>query len=167
MNANDQTAVPALWRQVIEDDDIAPSSAAFKATPDHRSARRRIRTSPCRSTAGPCRRLLQRPAALHLAAAPSTSVPARPRSFRHHLPCHANAVRLHGGTSSSPTSDRDTGLMRPAKILPKPKPLPHGKADALFNVHLAGQCGDIAAIYHLAAPALAHRRRRLPRLAPR
>ena len=62
----------------------------------------------------------------------------------------ANAVRLNGGDVVFSDVDPDTGLMRPRDLEDALKRCPGGRADAVINVHLAGQTGDLAGIFTLA-----------------
>lgn len=60
----------------------------------------------------------------------------------------ANAPHLCGADIIFADVDPDTGLMRPADLV---EALNHaGHANALFNVHLAGQCGDVEEICAIA-----------------
>lgn len=62
----------------------------------------------------------------------------------------ANAVRLNGGDVIFADVDPDTGLMRPADLAEAIARCPNGRANAVINVHLAGQCGDLIALHALA-----------------
>lgn len=59
----------------------------------------------------------------------------------------ANAVRLNGGDVVFADVDPDSGLMRPCDLEEALSRCPGGRADAVFNVHLAGQTGDQAGLY--------------------
>jgi len=140
-------------RQVIEDDDIAavvdalrgeylttgPRVAEFEhALADATGAKHAI---ACANGT----------AALHLAAralnlAPGTTTIVPAITFI----ATANAVRLNGGDVVFADVDPDTGLMRPSDLAEALSRCPDGTANAVFNVHLAGQCGDVAGIRALA-----------------
>ena len=62
----------------------------------------------------------------------------------------ANAVRLNGGEVVFADVDPDTGLMRPQDLEEALSRCPDRRADAVFNVHLAGQTGDVVGIYSVA-----------------
>ena len=62
----------------------------------------------------------------------------------------ANAVRLNGGDVVFADVDPDTGLMRPRDLEAALGRCPDGRADAVFNVHLAGQTGDQAGLLSVA-----------------
>jgi UDP-4-amino-4,6-dideoxy-N-acetyl-beta-L-altrosamine transaminase len=62
----------------------------------------------------------------------------------------ANAVRLNGGDVVFSDVDPDSGLMRPSDLEEALSRCPGGRADAVFNVHLAGQTGDLAGLYTIA-----------------
>lgn len=62
----------------------------------------------------------------------------------------ANAVRLNGGDVVFSDVDPDSGLMRPRDLEEALSRCPGGRADAVFNVHLAGQTGDLAGLYTIA-----------------
>jgi len=62
----------------------------------------------------------------------------------------ANAVRLNGGEVVFSDVDPDSGLMRPRDLEEALSRCPGGRADAVFNVHLAGQTGDLAGLYTIA-----------------
>ena len=62
----------------------------------------------------------------------------------------ANAVRLNGGDVVFSDVDPDSGLMRPRDLEEALSRCPDGRADAVFNVHLAGQVGDLAGIFSIA-----------------
>lgn len=62
----------------------------------------------------------------------------------------ANAVRLNGGDVVFADVDPDSGLMRPRDLEEALSRCPGGRADAVFNVHLAGQTGDLAGLYTIA-----------------
>lgn len=62
----------------------------------------------------------------------------------------ANAVRLNGGEVVFADVDPDTGLMRPQDLEEALSRCPDKRADAVFNVHLAGQTGDVVGIYSVA-----------------
>ena len=62
----------------------------------------------------------------------------------------ANAVRLNGGDVVFADVDPDTGLMRPQDLSDALRRCPQGAANAVFNVHLAGQCGELRAIHAIA-----------------
>ena len=62
----------------------------------------------------------------------------------------ANAVRLNGGDVVFADVDPDTGLMRASDLTRALARCPNGAANAVINVHLAGQCGDLAEIHAIA-----------------
>jgi UDP-4-amino-4,6-dideoxy-N-acetyl-beta-L-altrosamine transaminase len=62
----------------------------------------------------------------------------------------ANAVRLNGGDVVFADVDPDSGLMRPRDLEEALSRCAGGRADAVFNVHLAGQTGEQAGIYAVA-----------------
>lgn len=62
----------------------------------------------------------------------------------------ANAVRLNGGDVVFADVDPDSGLMRPRDLEEALSRCPDQRADAVFNVHLAGQTGDLAGIFSIA-----------------
>jgi len=62
----------------------------------------------------------------------------------------ANAVRLTGGDVVFADVDPDSGLMRPQDLEEALTRCPGRRADAVFNVHLAGQIGDVAGIHDVA-----------------
>jgi UDP-4-amino-4,6-dideoxy-N-acetyl-beta-L-altrosamine transaminase len=62
----------------------------------------------------------------------------------------ANAVRLNGGDVVFADVDPDTGLMRPRDLEEALTRCPDRRADAVFNVHLAGQTGDQAGLFSVA-----------------
>jgi len=62
----------------------------------------------------------------------------------------ANAVRLNGGDVVFADVDPDTGLMRPRDLEEALSRCPDRRADAVFNVHLAGQTGDQAGLFSVA-----------------
>lgn len=65
----------------------------------------------------------------------------------------ANAVRLNGGDVVFADVDPDTGLLRPRDLEAALSRCPGGRADAVFNVHLAGQTGDQAGLLAIARHA--------------
>ncbi len=62
----------------------------------------------------------------------------------------ANAVRLNGGDVVFADVDPDSGLMRPRDLEEALSRCPDRRADAVFNVHLAGQTGDQAGLFSIA-----------------
>jgi dTDP-4-amino-4,6-dideoxygalactose transaminase len=62
----------------------------------------------------------------------------------------ANAVRLNGGDVVFADVDPDSGLMRPQDLEEAISRCPDRRADAVFNVHLTGQTGDLAGIFSVA-----------------
>lgn len=62
----------------------------------------------------------------------------------------ANAVRLNGGDVVFADVDPDSGLMRPRDLEEALSRCPDRRADAVFNVHLAGQTGDQAGLFSVA-----------------
>ena len=153
MNATIKQPFLPYGRQVIEDDDIAAVVAALQSDylttgPRVAEFEQALAEATGAKHAVACS---NGTAALHLAAraldlGPGTTTIVPAITFL----ATANAVRLHGGDVVFADVDPDTGLMRPQDLAEALSRCPNGKADALFNVHLAGQCGDVAAIYHLA-----------------
>ena len=88
-------------------------------------------------------------AALHMAAraldlGPGTKVIVPAVTFL----ATASAPHMNGAEIVFADVDPETGLMRPEDL--KAAFARAGKADAVFNVHLNGQCGDIEAIAKIA-----------------
>ena len=140
-------------RQVIEDDDIAAVVDALRS--DHLTTGPRVAEfeKALASVTGAKHVIAcsNGTAALHLAAralnlgaGTTTIVPAV--TFL----ATANAVRLNGGDVVFADVDPDTGLMCASDLAGALARCPEGAANAVFNVHLAGQCGDLAEIHALA-----------------
>ena len=155
-----KTAVPATeqqpaflpyGRQVIEDDDIAavtqalrgdflttgPAVARFEtALADYVSAKHAV---VCANGT----------AALHMAAraldlGPGTKIIVPSITFL----ATANAPHMNGAEIVFADVDPNTGLMRPQDL--KDAIARAGKAHAVFNVHLNGQCGEVEEIARIA-----------------
>jgi len=136
-------------RQVIEDDDIAAVTAALRS--DYLTTGPRVaefeHALAAATGAKHAMACSNGTAALHLAAralnlGPGTTTIVPAVTFL----ATANAVRLNGGDVVFADVDPDTGLLRPADLTEALSRCPGGKANAVINVHLAGQCGDLAAI---------------------
>jgi UDP-4-amino-4,6-dideoxy-N-acetyl-beta-L-altrosamine transaminase len=140
-------------RQVIEDDDIAAVVEALRS--DYLTTGPRVAAferALCEATDA-CHAIActNGTAALHLAAralnlGPGTTTIVPAVTFL----ATANAVRLNGGDVVFADVDPNTGLMRPFDLAEALTRCPGGKANAVFNVHLAGQCGDVEAIHAVA-----------------
>lgn len=140
-------------RQVIEDDDIAAVVEALRSDylttgPRVAEFERALASATGAKHAIACS---NGTAALHLAAralnlGPGTTTIVPAITFL----ATANAVRLNAGNVVFADVDPDTGLMRPRDLTEALSRCPGGTANAVFNVHLAGQCGDLAAIRALA-----------------
>ena len=140
-------------RQVIEDDDIAAVVAALRS--DYLTTGPRVaefeRALSAATNANHAIACANGTAALHLAAralnlGPGTTTIVPTVTFL----ATANAIRLNGGDVVFADVDPDTGLMRPSDLTEALRRCPNGAADAVFNVHLAGQCGDLAGIQAVA-----------------
>ncbi|MBI1210940.1 MAG: UDP-4-amino-4,6-dideoxy-N-acetyl-beta-L-altrosamine transaminase [Alphaproteobacteria bacterium] len=156
MNAGVKPPFLPYGRQVIEDDDIAAVVATLKG--DYLTTGPRVAEfEAALAEATGARHAIacsNGTAALHLAAralglgaGTTTIVPAI--TFL----ASANAIRLHGGDVVFADVDPDTGLMRPQDLTDALARCPGGRADAVVNVHLTGQCGDIAGIQRVAKSA--------------
>lgn len=153
MNANVKLPYLPYGRQVIEDDDIAAVVAALKSDylttgPIVGEFEAALAEATGATHAVACS---NGTAALHLAAraldlGPGTTTIVPAITFL----ATANAVRLHGGDVVFADVDPDTGLMRPQELAEALSRCPGGKGNAVFNVHLAGQCGDLGEIHRLA-----------------
>ncbi len=153
MNAGVKPPYLPYGRQVIEDDDIAAVVAALQS--DYLTTGPRVGEfeGALAEVTGAAHAVAcsNGTAALHLAAraldlGPGTTTIVPAITFL----ATANAVRLHGGDVVFADVDPDTGLMRPEHLSEALSRCPGGKANAVINVHLAGQCGDVAGIHHLA-----------------
>jgi UDP-4-amino-4,6-dideoxy-N-acetyl-beta-L-altrosamine transaminase len=153
MNAGVKPPYLPYGRQVIEDDDIAAVVAALKS--DYLTTGPRVgefeEALAERTDAKHAVACSNGTAALHLAAraldlGPGTTTIVPAITFL----ASANAIRLHGGGVVFADVDPDTGLMRPQDLEEALSRSPAGKANAVVNVHLAGQCGDIAAVHRVA-----------------
>src|SRR5262245_8120247 len=140
-------------RQVIEDDDIAAVVEALRA--DYLTTGPRVAEfEQALGDATGAKHALacsNGTAALHLAAralnlGPGTTTIVPAITFL----ATANAVRLNGGDVVFADVDPDTALMRPADLLDALSRCEGRAANALFNVHMAGQVGDVAEIYAIA-----------------
>jgi UDP-4-amino-4,6-dideoxy-N-acetyl-beta-L-altrosamine transaminase len=140
-------------RQVIEDDDIAAVVDALRS--DYLTTGPRVaefeQALASVTGAGHVIACSNGTAALHLAAralnlGPGTTTIVPAVTFL----ATANAVHLNGGNVVFADVDPDTGLMRASDLAQALARCPTGAANAVFNVHLAGQCGDLAAINTLA-----------------
>jgi UDP-4-amino-4,6-dideoxy-N-acetyl-beta-L-altrosamine transaminase len=140
-------------RQVIEDDDIAAVVEALRS--DYLTTGPRVaefETALARATnARHAIACANGTAALHLAVralnlGPGTTSIVPAVTFL----ATANAVRLNGGDVVFADVDPMTGLMRPFDLAEALTRCPGGRANAVFNVHLAGQCGDLQAIHAIA-----------------
>ena len=139
-------------RQVIEDDDIAAVVQALRS--DYLTTGPRVaefeQALAAATKAKHAIACSNGTAALHLAAralnlGPGTTTIVPAVTFL----ATANAVRLNGGDVVFADVDPDTGLMR-ASDLEEALTRCETGASAVFNVHLAGQCGDIVGIHALA-----------------
>lgn len=140
-------------RQVIEDDDIAAVVETLRGEylttgPRVVEFERALADATVAKHAIAC---ANGTAALHLAAralnlGPGTTSIVPAVTFL----ATANAVRLNGGDVVFADVDPDTGLMRPEDLSDALARCPDGEAHAVFNVHLAGQCGELRAIHALA-----------------
>jgi UDP-4-amino-4,6-dideoxy-N-acetyl-beta-L-altrosamine transaminase len=140
-------------RQVIEDDDIAAVVEALKSEylttgPRVAAFEQALSEATGAKHAIACS---NGTAALHLAAralnlGPGTTTIVPAITFL----ATANAIRLNGGAVVFADVDPDTGLMRPRDLTEALSRCPDGSANALFNVHYAGQVGDVAEIYAIA-----------------
>jgi UDP-4-amino-4,6-dideoxy-N-acetyl-beta-L-altrosamine transaminase len=140
-------------RQVIEDDDIAAVVESLRS--DYLTTGPRVaefeQALSAVTGAKHAVACSNGTAALHLAAralnlGPGTTTIVPAVTFL----ATANAVRLNGGDVVFADVDPDTGLMRASDLAHALARCPDGAANALFNVHLAGQCGDLAEIHTLA-----------------
>jgi UDP-4-amino-4,6-dideoxy-N-acetyl-beta-L-altrosamine transaminase len=139
-------------RQVIEDDDIAAVVQALRS--DYLTTGPRVaefeHALAAATNAKHAIACSNGTAALHLAAralnlGPGTTTIVPAVTFL----ATANAVRLNGGNVVFADVDPDTGLMRASDLEEALSRCEDG-ANAVFNVHLAGQCGDIVGIHALA-----------------
>jgi len=140
-------------RQVIEDDDIAAVADALRGEllttgPRVGEFERALAEATGATHAIACN---NGTAALHLAAralnlGPGTTTIVPAITFL----ATANAVRLNGGDVVFADGDPDSGLMRTSDLAGALARCPNRTANAVFNVHLAGQCGDLVAIHALA-----------------
>jgi UDP-4-amino-4,6-dideoxy-N-acetyl-beta-L-altrosamine transaminase len=150
------TASPAFLpygRQVIDDDDVAAVVEALHADylttgPRVAEFERKLEEATGSRHAISCS---NGTAALHLAAralnlGPGTTTIVPAITFL----ATANAIRLNGGDVVFADVDPDTGLMRPSDLEAALDRCPDNAAHAVFNVHLAGQCGDLAGIETIA-----------------
>lgn len=138
-------------RQVIEDDDVEAVVAALRS--DYLTTGPRVvefeKALAAATNARHAIACSNGTAALHLAAralnlGPGTTTIVPAVTFL----ATANAVRLNGGDVVFADVDPDTGLMRPADLQAALRRT--GPANAVFNVHLTGQCGDLAGIHAVA-----------------
>jgi len=138
-------------RQLIEDDDVAAVAEALRSD--------FLTTGPfvSRFEAALARTVQAREAvvcangtaALHMAAralnlGPRTKVIVPALTFL----ATANAPHMNGAEIVFADVDPETGLMRPEDLLEALKRA--GSADAVFNVHLNGQCGRLEEICAIA-----------------
>lgn len=139
-------------RQVIEDDDIAAVVQALRS--DYLTTGPRVaefeQALAAATNAKHAIACSNGTAALHLAAralnlGPGTTTIVPAVTFL----ATANAVRLNGGDVVFADVDPDTGLMRQSD-LEEALTRCDGTPSAVFNVHLAGQCGDVAGIHAIA-----------------
>lgn len=139
-------------RQVIEDDDIEAVVQALRS--DYLTTGPRVaefeHALAAATNAKHAIACSNGTAALHLAAralnlGPGTTTIVPAVTFL----ATANAVRLNGGDVVFADVDPDTGLMR-ASDLEEALSRCDTAASAVFNVHLAGQCGDVVGIHSLA-----------------
>lgn len=156
MNAGVKPPFLPYGRQVIEDDDIAAVVAALKS--DYLTTGPRVAEfeAALAEATGAKHAIAcsNGTAALHLAAraldlGPGTTTIVPAITFL----ASANAIRLHGGDVVFADVDPDTGLMRAEDLAQALARCPGGRANAVVNVHFAGQCGDIAAIHRTARTA--------------
>lgn len=138
-------------RQVIDDDDIAAVVAALKS--DYLTTGPRVGEfeAALKNATGAKHAIActNGTAALHLAAralnlGPGTVTVVPAITFL----ATASAVRLTGGDVVFADVDPASGLMRPRDLEAALERCGH--ADAVINVHLAGQCGDLAGIHAVA-----------------
>jgi UDP-4-amino-4,6-dideoxy-N-acetyl-beta-L-altrosamine transaminase len=139
-------------RQVIEDDDIAAVVQALRS--DYLTTGPRVaefeQALAAATNAKHAIACSNGTAALHLAAralnlGPGTTTIVPAVTFL----ATANAVRLNGGDVVFADVDPDTGLMR-ASDLEDALSRCENSASAVFNVHLAGQCGDVVGVHAVA-----------------
>jgi UDP-4-amino-4,6-dideoxy-N-acetyl-beta-L-altrosamine transaminase len=139
-------------RQVIEDDDIQAVVEALRS--DYLTTGPRVaefeHALKAATNAKHAIACSNGTAALHLAAralnlGPGTTTIVPAVTFL----ATANAVHLNGGNVVFADVDPNTGLMRASDLEEALSRCEVG-ANALFNVHLAGQCGDVAAIHSVA-----------------
>jgi UDP-4-amino-4,6-dideoxy-N-acetyl-beta-L-altrosamine transaminase len=139
-------------RQVIEDDDIAAVVQALRS--DYLTTGPRVaefeHALAAATNAKHAIACSNGTAALHLAAralnlGPGTTTIVPAVTFL----ATANAVRLNGGNVVFADVDPDTGLMRASDLEEALSRCEDG-ANAVFNVHLAGQCGEVVAIHSVA-----------------
>ena len=140
-------------RHVIDDDDVAAVVDALRS--DHLTTGPRVgEFERALSVATGARHVVacsNGTAALHLAAralnlGPGTTTIVPAVTFL----ATANAVRLNGGDVVFADVDPNSGLMRPQDLEEAIERCPDKRAAAVFNVHLAGQIGDLAGIYSVA-----------------
>jgi UDP-4-amino-4,6-dideoxy-N-acetyl-beta-L-altrosamine transaminase len=138
-------------RQVIEDDDIAAVVAALRS--DYLTTGPRVvefeQALAGATGAKHAIACANGTAALHLAAralnlGPGTTTIVPAITFL----ATANAIRLSGGDVVFADVDPESGLMRPADL--EAAIARADGADAVFNVHLAGQVGDVRGLYAVA-----------------
>lgn len=150
---SDAPAFLPYGRQVIEDDDIEAVVAALKS--DYLTTGPRVaefETALAAATgAKHAIACANGTAALHLAAralrlGPGTTSIVPAVTFL----ATANAVRLNGGDVVFADVDPQSGLMRVQDLDEALNRCPNRRADAVFNVHLAGQVGDLEGINDLA-----------------
>lgn len=140
-------------RQLIEDDDIAAVVDALRS--DHLTTGPRVgEFERALANATGAKRAIactNGTAALHLAVralnlGPGTTTIVPAVTFL----ATANAVHLNGGSVVFADVDPDTGLMRPDDLA---EALTRCEAQAVINVHLAGQVGDLVNINKVAREA--------------
>lgn len=140
-------------RQVIEDDDISAVVDALRS--DYLTTGPRVvEFEHALASVTGAKHVIacsNGTAALHLAAralnlGPGTTTIVPAVTFL----ATANAVRLNGGDVVFADVDPDTGLMRASDLARALIRCPGGGANAVINVHLAGQCGDLPEIHALA-----------------
>ncbi|HEY2069392.1 MAG TPA: UDP-4-amino-4,6-dideoxy-N-acetyl-beta-L-altrosamine transaminase [Rhizomicrobium sp.] len=138
-------------RQVIEEDDIAAVAEAMRGellTTGPYVAR--FESALCKVTGAKHAAVCANgTAALHMAAralklGAGTKVIVPAITFL----ATASAPHLNGAAIVFADVDPETGLMRPEDL--QAAIARAGKADAVFNVHLNGQCGDVEAIAEIA-----------------
>ena len=138
-------------RQVIEDDDIAAVVAALRS--DYLTTGPRVvefeQALAAATGAKHAIACTNGTAALHLAAralnlGPGTTTIVPAITFL----ATANAIRLNDGDVVFADVDPDTGLMRPTDL--EAAIARAANASAIFNVHLAGQVGDVRGLYAVA-----------------